>query len=309
MLLSVCVVAYNHEKYIAECIDSILQQDIDFEYEILVGDDCSKDCTYEVLQKYKDKVNIIKRRENIGLCANTYDLLLKARGKYVFTIAGDDYLCATHILRNHVDFLEKNKEYYMVTGWGYLLDEKSGIIKESTFCETEKDYELKEFLENGSIPVAEGTMRNTFKEDELYNKYLLKGARNNEEMKLWMYILTHGKVHILPEQFYVYRYVNKEDATNYNSSHTLMEIFMDYYVDLMVLQKEFKGIYNLTPAILHKANAFCILFSESKKDFFEFIRILRVQDAIKLVLYKIYLKIYKYKEPKWWKNKNYLIRK
>ena len=44
-VLSVCVVSYNHEKYIKECMDSILGQKVDFEVEILVGNDCSTDRT------------------------------------------------------------------------------------------------------------------------------------------------------------------------------------------------------------------------------------------------------------------------
>lgn len=53
IMLSVCVVSYNHEKYIEECLDHILSQKTDFKMEILFGDDCSTDNTLQIVrQKY-----------------------------------------------------------------------------------------------------------------------------------------------------------------------------------------------------------------------------------------------------------------
>ena len=75
IMLSVCVVSYNHEKYIEECLNHILGQKFDFSIEILVGDDCSTDNTVQIIKrKYGDRVTIIERRENLGLCKNMYDL-------------------------------------------------------------------------------------------------------------------------------------------------------------------------------------------------------------------------------------------
>ena len=55
-LLSVIVSAYNFEKYLEECIDSIYNQKITYGYEVIVRDDCSKDNTKDVLVKLKEKV-------------------------------------------------------------------------------------------------------------------------------------------------------------------------------------------------------------------------------------------------------------
>ena len=91
IMLSVCVVSYNHEKYIEECLDHLLQQKTDFEMEILFGDDCSTDNTLKIVrEKYNDKVTILERAENMGLCGNMYDLFMHAQGKYIYLIDGDD---------------------------------------------------------------------------------------------------------------------------------------------------------------------------------------------------------------------------
>ena len=77
IMLSVCVVSYNHEKYIEECLDHLLAQETDFVIEILVGDDCSTDNTLQIVEKkYGNIVTIVERRENMGLCRNMYDLSL-----------------------------------------------------------------------------------------------------------------------------------------------------------------------------------------------------------------------------------------
>ena len=118
-MLSVCVVSYNHEKYIKQCIDSILSQKVNFEIEILVGNDCSTDRTAEVLEReYRGKIQIINREVNLGLCGNIRDLLLRAKGKYVFLFSGDDFLYSKGMLAKEVSFLEENLDLTASRGAG-----------------------------------------------------------------------------------------------------------------------------------------------------------------------------------------------
>lgn len=58
-VVSVCVLTYNHEKFIKECIDSILKQKTNFFYEVIIGDDGSTDMTQDICQNYKK--NILKK--------------------------------------------------------------------------------------------------------------------------------------------------------------------------------------------------------------------------------------------------------
>jgi len=53
--VSVCVVTYNQEKYIAQCLDSLISQKTNFNFEIIVGEDCSTDSTRAIVQKYVDQ--------------------------------------------------------------------------------------------------------------------------------------------------------------------------------------------------------------------------------------------------------------
>ncbi|WLD93013.1 glycosyltransferase [Alkalihalobacillus sp. AL-G] len=109
--VSVCVLTYNHEKYIKEALDSILEQDVDFKYEIVIGDDCSTDRTKELILQYKKRYpNIIKpilRDENVGILRNFNEVLQKCSGMYIAHLDGDDRMLPLK-LQKQVKFLDEN---------------------------------------------------------------------------------------------------------------------------------------------------------------------------------------------------------
>ena len=97
-VVSCCVFTYNQEKYIRECLDSIVSQKADFDYEVLVCEDCSTDGTLAICRefqtRYPEKVRIIHANRNYYRGAlnfrRGYEL---ARGEYIAICEGDDYWC------------------------------------------------------------------------------------------------------------------------------------------------------------------------------------------------------------------------
>lgn len=93
--VSVCIVTYNQEKYIARCLQSILDQVTDFPFEVIVGDDGSKDGTADIVRdfarRFPDRVTAVTRPSNIGPTRNYIDIHNRARGDYVAHLDGDDY--------------------------------------------------------------------------------------------------------------------------------------------------------------------------------------------------------------------------
>ena len=92
--VSVCVVTYNQENYIAECLESLVNQVTNFRYEIIVGEDCSTDGTRAIVQRYVEKYpNLIVPlfyKNNIGAVENIKKVYKKAKGKYIAHMDGDD---------------------------------------------------------------------------------------------------------------------------------------------------------------------------------------------------------------------------
>lgn len=128
MKLSVIVPCFKFKNYIEECIDSILNQNVNFDFEIIVRDDFSNDGTQELLiKKYSNnsKVKILRSDVNIGAVKNLNILLETAIGEYVAALDGDDYLSDTNYYQRAVDFLDLNKTYSLYcSGYRYFENNK-----------------------------------------------------------------------------------------------------------------------------------------------------------------------------------------
>lgn len=115
--VSVIVHTYNHEKYIRQTIDSILNQQVNFDFEIIVGDDASLDSTPQIIQEYQQKFpSIIKpllHPKNLGGYGkgNTLATLAVCTGQYIAAMDGDDYWTSPHKLQKQVDFLDNNSDF------------------------------------------------------------------------------------------------------------------------------------------------------------------------------------------------------
>lgn len=94
-ILSIAVITYNQEKYIAQTLDSILNQKHTYSYEIIVGDDCSTDSTGNILKSYEDKypglIKVLRNKENKGIIGNYFNVIAHCSGEYIMECAGDDY--------------------------------------------------------------------------------------------------------------------------------------------------------------------------------------------------------------------------
>jgi glycosyltransferase involved in cell wall biosynthesis len=117
MKVSVCVVTYNHEKFVPKMLDSLLMQETTFPYEIIVGDDCSKDNTVSILKDYQsrfpDKIRLLLQSKNLGLNGkyNALNTFANAKGEYIAQFDGDDYLTSPHKLQKQVEMLDANPHY------------------------------------------------------------------------------------------------------------------------------------------------------------------------------------------------------
>ena len=117
-LLSVCLITYNHSKYIQQAIESILMQQVNFDWELVVADDFSLDGTREILLEYKNKypefITLILQSKNVGPAKNWLDLIGAPKSKYIAYIEGDDYWLDSQKLQKQVDFLEREPGFSMV---------------------------------------------------------------------------------------------------------------------------------------------------------------------------------------------------
>lgn len=88
-LCSVCIANYNGEALLPDCIDSVLQQECDFDVEIIVHDDASKDASVDLLRDRYPQVKIIESAENVGFCIANNRMAEKAQGEYILLLNND----------------------------------------------------------------------------------------------------------------------------------------------------------------------------------------------------------------------------
>ena len=130
-LISVCIVSYNQEKYILQCLLSIINQKANFELEIIASDDCSTDQTakiiHEVSQKYPGKIKTIFREMNIGPFENYVRTHNEASGDYIAHLDGDDFWLPDK-LSKQLNFLEENPQCIAVYTNAIVTDDAENNI-------------------------------------------------------------------------------------------------------------------------------------------------------------------------------------
>lgn len=116
--VSVVVLVYNQERTITRTFDHILNQKTSFDYEIIVGEDCSIDNSRliceEYAELYKDKIKLLPQAPNKGLLINYRDCLAKCTGEYIAVCAGDDWWHNSKKLQIQVEFMDAHPESVLV---------------------------------------------------------------------------------------------------------------------------------------------------------------------------------------------------
>lgn len=149
--VSVCVVTYNHERYIAECLDSLVSQVTDFNFEIIIGEDKSTDNTREIVEsfhlKYPALIRPIYNSENVGAVENAKRLYRAARGEYICHIDGDDGALPGK-LQNIVNLFAAFPRVVMVTHDMVIKDADSKHVANSLSQFKSGIYDINDLVRN-----------------------------------------------------------------------------------------------------------------------------------------------------------------
>jgi glycosyltransferase involved in cell wall biosynthesis len=127
--ISVIMAAYNSEKFIKSSIESILNQTLQ-DFELIVINDFSKDKTEKIvknIQKVDSRIVLINNKKNSGPAISRNNGLKKARGKYIAILDSDD-LSMSKRLEIEYNYLEKNKDIFLVGSSAIFIDENNNII-------------------------------------------------------------------------------------------------------------------------------------------------------------------------------------
>lgn len=136
--VTICCTTYNHEKYIKRALESFLEQQINFKYEIIVHDDASTDHTADIVKAYEknypDIIHGIYQQDNQyskGKNITQEFVAPKTRGKYIAFCEGDDYWIDSHKLQKQVEALENNRNCFFCVHTTAEVNEggeKTGVL-------------------------------------------------------------------------------------------------------------------------------------------------------------------------------------
>ncbi|MBQ7211040.1 MAG: glycosyltransferase [Paludibacteraceae bacterium] len=108
IMVTVCIVTYNQEKWIRQTLDSVLAQQTEYPFEVIIGEDHGTDGTRAICQEYADKyenVTLLPLVPNMGVTANWIQCVKAGTGKYIMTCAGDDWWHNPDKIQLQVDFI------------------------------------------------------------------------------------------------------------------------------------------------------------------------------------------------------------
>ncbi|MEJ5994826.1 glycosyltransferase [Pedobacter sp. Du54] len=203
ILVSICCLTYNHEKYIRQCIESFLLQETNFSFEILIHDDASKDGTVNIIREYeKNYPDLIKpiyqsvNQYSQGVRPSFKYNFPRAKGKYIAMCEGDDYWTDPKKLQKQVDFLEKNTEYVLCGH--HVGRDIDGEIKFPTALHF-KSFDQSEICIN-HIPTLSAVFKNKIKHYPEDISTIPYG-----DFFMWVTLGAYGKFAILPEIMANYR--------------------------------------------------------------------------------------------------------
>lgn len=116
--VSVVIICYNQAEFIQQAVESVLMQETLFLYELVIGDDYSRDGTYEKLIKISDrnrgKIRLLTNEKNLGVVPNFLRTISQCKGEFIALLEGDDYWSDTKKLAKQIAMFDKNPDFALV---------------------------------------------------------------------------------------------------------------------------------------------------------------------------------------------------
>lgn len=219
--VSILLPAYNHEKYLQETIESVLNQTFS-DFELLISDDCSTDNTAQIIKEFSDKrITRVFFDENRGTVRALNHLLSIAKGEYIAVIGSDD-IWELDKLEKQLEILESDKGIAACFSWATIIDENSDIVgNDSTFPveifnfkNYDRTFMLRQLFVNGNHLCHSSVLIRSDIHRQIgeYNV----GYRQLHDYDLWVRLLLSNRIHIMELPLVKYRFIENSGNVSQN---------------------------------------------------------------------------------------------
>lgn len=218
--VSVCLPTYNCGPYVAEAIESVIDQ-VFTDFEFIIIDDCSTDDTRQIVARYatRDKrIRFLQNPQNIGMVNNWNRCLQEAQGEYIKFLFGDDLLASRHALQRMVSVMDTDLSVSLVASSRYVIDEGSRIIKLLS------RYGKRDIIMQGTEVIRDCLLeqRNYIGEPSVVLFRRAQGIRGFDvryrqfvDLAMWIHLLEQGNFAYLHEPLCSFR-IHERQATAVN---------------------------------------------------------------------------------------------
>jgi glycosyltransferase involved in cell wall biosynthesis len=241
-LVSVLMITYNHENFIEEAIQHIVEQKCDFNFELVIGEDHSTDETrkicFEYQKRYPQNIRVLYSDSNVGIRSNFYRCAARLRGKYVAFCEGDDYWSLSNKLQMQTSYLEDHTDCSVVyTNADELVNNtgamQKAVIEESLVRKNEAT-KIGFLLEQGFwFRTATMCCRHDLFH-QLLDSDLFKLDLSVGDTAIRLFMALRGRVHFINTSAAVYRWHSGGVSANYLSA--LKNSFHNNLIRMMILQ-------------------------------------------------------------------------
>ncbi len=254
--VSVCIPAYNHEKYIKACIESVLNQTFT-DFEILVTDDGSSDGTVDIVKSFLDpRIRLFQLPRNQGPSVAANNNFREARGEFICPLASDDLFLREKIERQ-VAFLSANPEIGAAFSYMRYVNEVGEEIEDHIgykWVEVDncrREVWLRRFFSVGNSLSAPTAMirRSVFDKIGLTDPRLLQ----TQDLDLWIRTCLHFEIHVIPERLIDYRIRDNQQNTSTQTPSKQAQVSWE-------LAKIFESY-----GTIEDRDFFCRIFPEAKE--------------------------------------------
>lgn len=227
--ISVLIAAYNHERYVASAIESVLAQDFS-DFEIILVDDGSSDRTLEIARGFRDpRIMCSAAARNSGVSTTYNACIARARGRYIAVLNSDDYFLPEK-LKRQVMLLDSRPEVGAVFTRARMVGEQGQTLAASgeLFARTNRSRcaWLRRFFFKGNCLCHPSVMirRQVHDEVGLYDPRLAQ----IHDLDLWIRVCGRHEIHIIEEPLTCFRLRDGDANANNGRPETINRIMWEY---------------------------------------------------------------------------------
>lgn len=230
-LVSVVITTFNHALYIAEAIEGAINQCTNFDFEVVIGEDCSTDTTLSTCNHYQamypEKVRVLAHTQNIGMRRNYRESIAACKGKYIAICDGDDYFSDKNKLQMQVDALVAGNFDMCYTRSERKSAEKSEVYPTGALHTTLESMLILNTAENCTVMARKEDIEQYYKQVDPLSK-----AWKTDDLPMWLWFSAQKRICTIDRVTAVHRIL--DTSVSHNTDYKKRLEFCDSLSDIMV---------------------------------------------------------------------------